>query len=86
MPDFSSTADLVVEQYLPSDALAPHVDAVWRIVRTVGAGLVVVMSVAAVILCACWFLEYWRRKPLPPTSIIPEQPDGRRQYTGPKRR
>lgn len=86
MPDFSSTSDIVIEQYRRRVTLAPHVDVAWRMVLTVGAALVIVSAVVAVILCVCWFLESRRRTPPPPTSIIPEQPDARRQYTGPKRR
>jgi hypothetical protein len=86
MPDFSSTLDVVAEQYRQNETHALHVDAAWRIVLTVGVALVIVAAVVAFILYVCWFLESWRNRPPPPTSIIPEQPDERRRYTGPRRR
>lgn len=86
MPDFSSKLDVAAEQYRQNETQALHVDAAWQIVLTIGAALVIVSAIVACILYVCWFLESWRNTPSPPTSIIPEQPDERRQYTGTKRR
>jgi hypothetical protein len=85
MPDLSWASD-VVEQYRQSLTPSAHVDPALRIVLTVGALLVIVLGILAFTLYAIWLLESWRKPPPRPTSIIPEQPDGRRQYTGPKRR
>jgi|LakMenE18May11ns_1017448.scaffolds.fasta_scaffold9908174_2 hypothetical protein len=78
MPDLSSASD-VVELYPRQEFTWAHVEAAWRIVLTVGALLVIVLAIVAFILYAFRFLESWRNTPPPPTSIIPEQPDGRRR-------
>lgn len=86
MPDFNSTFDVIAERLRQDAEHAARVDAAWWIVLTIGAGLLVAIAVAAVILGVYWFSTGWRRTPPKPTSIVSAQPQRHRRYTEPKRR
>jgi len=81
MPDFNPTLDSVVEQWRRDAEFAAQIDFAWRIMLTVGAALLVVLAIAAIVFGAFW-LSQGQRKPLPPESIITTQSVRRRQYTG----
>lgn len=86
MADFNPKLDVILEQWRQEAELASQVDAAWRILLMVGAGLIVVLALAAVILAACWFSQGWPKTPPPPKSIIPAQPDRHWRYTAKNRR
>ncbi|MEI7780436.1 MAG: hypothetical protein WCJ18_00750 [Planctomycetota bacterium] len=86
MADFNQTLDAIVERGRQEAELASQADAAWRILLMAGAGLLVVLAVAAVILAACWCSQGWRKTPPPPKSIIPALPDKQWRYTAKTRR
>lgn len=86
MPDSDPMLDVIVDRWRQESELASQVDVAWRILLFVGAGLVVALAAAAVILAARWFPHGQRSTPPPPTSIISAQPERHWRYTEKKRR
>ena len=82
MPDFNPTLDPLLEQWRRDAEFASQIDSAWRIMLTVGAALLVVLAIAAIIFGAFRLSQGRRKPPLPPKSIVATKSVRRRQYTG----